>query len=204
MIFASKSTSAHRRPRSSDERRPVNTAVMTSGRQRSATVFRIALTSGLFGKSRPARIFVRPRFGTLIDTGAAGFFAIFPFHCASLMMLLRLPSTFLAIAGESFCLGSSAKERPAERRPWVAVEITVAGISWEKDGVRVTGAFQLKNTGHSPVMHVLLQPALTSFLALDSTEHPFNKVEDLRTGMKTLRHVGLGFPLFPDETKPVT
>src|SRR4029077_18679054 len=45
-----------------------------------------------------------------------------------------------------FTLGGQLDEMQADRRPWVAIDIKVGGITWSPEGASVAREYEVKNT----------------------------------------------------------
>lgn len=92
-----------------------------------------------------------------------------------------------------------------DRRPWVSVDVKIDSVTWGKDGAQIVIVYQLKNTGRSPAMHVLLGEDVLTWVGADPKRTPLGWISDMLAGTKAKQAEPplYGFPIFAGETKTV-
>jgi hypothetical protein len=112
---------------------------------------------------------------------------------ANVLIALLSFGTLTAINGQ-------LDEMRLERRPWVAVNFVVGGISWDQSGVSIPIRYELKNTGRGPAMHVFLQDALLMFVSAPDPDDDPDVWIKKESAEERKRPLSEGYPLLPLET----
>jgi hypothetical protein len=90
-------------------------------------------------------------------------------------------------------------EMRVERRPWIEVDAYIGGVTWSEQGVHIVLRYEMKNTGHSPALHVLPRDEIVPFLSVDPKMAPIARLKQI-TAEQQKRQDNLGYPLLPGQT----
>ena len=89
-------------------------------------------------------------------------------------------------------------EIQSEGRAWVSIEPFVGGATWDADGLHIEFKFVVKNTGKLPALYVMVNAKIETYFAHE--KNPISVLQNMRSERKRATF-GLGYPLFPNETK---
>jgi hypothetical protein len=90
----------------------------------------------------------------------------------------------------------------AARRPWVSASVSFGDVIWGLKGASFPIRTELKNTGQSPAMHVVMREAILPFMAANPRNTPMMWLKETAAQMKL--DSAEGAPLFPGEPQPRT
>jgi hypothetical protein len=114
-------------------------------------------------------------------------------------VLVAICSALFAGASYFSSTDLAQKSLVAVNRPWVKVDIQVAGpIIYNVNGANFTLSYSLKNIGHSPAVNVGVFPRLV--YGLGYTNNRAEMMKDISARKMEADGPGVGFSLFPDET----
>jgi len=128
----------------------------------------------------------------------------------TLIASLVLAAATVILAGATYWLASDAhqqlsvmggqlNEMRAERRPWIEVDAYIGGVTWDAQGGHIALRYEIKNTGRSPALHVLLRDKIVPFLSPDPHSAPFVLLKQMSREQRN-RGAHLGYPVLPGQT----
>lgn len=92
----------------------------------------------------------------------------------------------------------------ADRRPWVAIDAEVGGITWRPEGATIPIKYLLTNTGRSPAMNVFVRDEIVAFIAPPPANGPIPRLKAVLSEVQQRPETGFGtFTLFPNEKRPM-
>ena len=89
-------------------------------------------------------------------------------------------------------------EMRVERRPWIEVDAYIGGVTWDAQGVHIALRYEIKNSGRSPALHVLLRDEIVPFLSPDPHFAPFVLLKQMSQEQRK-RTDRLGYPVLPGQ-----
>jgi hypothetical protein len=117
---------------------------------------------------------------------------------ATIILALIAACQLKAMREQGTVMLGQLDEMRSDRRPWVSADISVGNITWDKAGAHISLQYEVKNTGHSPAMHVQAESAAVPFL-MPAGEDSSVVLQRLKNEL-LIPIMSVGFPLFPGDS----